>query len=67
MPKIDKEALYNHIAKWESDLFEILDNIPKDEVNEHVLQRLLYMREINAVTIFKHIIFDFPEAEDEKV
>ena len=67
MPKIDKEALYNHFAKWENDLFEILEDIPKDEVNEHVMQRLLFMREINTVTLCKHIIFDFPEAEDEKV
>ena len=65
MPKIDKEALYNQLASWEKDLFEMLDAIPKDANGADFTERLLLMRQLSTVSICKFIVYDFPEIPEE--
>lgn len=64
MPKIDKEALYNHLASRESALIDKLLALPSD-TGDDITQRLLTMRELNTVSQCKFLVYDFPELPEE--
>ena len=59
MAKICKEKLYDHLAEFEES---IRTRIVKCE-DDDLLEKLLFMREMNTITLIKHIIADFPEVE----
>ena len=65
MPKIDKDQLYNHLVKLEHDVMEKLNEY---DAGEHIsvdiyIEKLLFMRELNTISLIRYIVADFPEVK----
>ena len=65
MPKIDKDQLYNHLVKLEHDVTEKLNEY---DAGEHIsvdnyIEKLLFMRELNTISLIRYIVADFPEVK----
>ena len=66
MDKIDKEALYNKLVKIEHDVMEKVSEYDKQPFStDKYIEKLLFMRELNTISLIKYIVFDFPVIQEE--
>ena len=64
MPKIDKEQLYNHLVKFEHDVMEKINEYDEEPFStDRYMEKLLFMRELNTISLIKYIVADFPEVK----
>ena len=56
--KINKHRLSEHLAEFEEGV-----RLRITECEDDLLEKLLFMREMNTITLIKHVVDVFPEVE----
>ena len=63
MAKIDKGMLYNNLSRFEDNVMKRINSYDENSDSYDTLDKLLFMRELNTISLIKYIVADFPEVE----
>ena len=63
MAKIDKGMLYNNLSRFGDNVMKRINSYDENSDSYDTLDKLLFMRELNTISLIKYIVADFPEVE----
>ena len=56
-------AAMTHLSRFEDNVMKRINSYDENSDSYDTLDKLLFMRELNTISLIKYIVADFPEVE----